>query len=267
MSEIRVAVAGASGRMGQEVVKLLRREEDMMLVSGISRSAAGKDVGEVAGIGKLGVTMTGSVEEAIAKDRPDVLVDFTTPDAVRRHAEIALDAGVRPVIGTSGLTRENLRELDARCREKGIGAIVAPNFAIGAVLMMVFAAKASKYLPHLEIIELHHDKKLDAPSGTAVKTAELIADVRNEFRQGHPEEKETLEGARGAYYDGFRIHSVRLPGIVAHQEVLFGGPGQLLTIRHDSLNRESFMPGVKLAIEKVMELDHLVYGLENILDL
>jgi 4-hydroxy-tetrahydrodipicolinate reductase len=133
--------------------------------------------------------------------------------------------------------------------------------------MMVFAAKASKYLPHVEIIELHHDKKLDAPSGTAVKTAEMIADVRSEFRQGHPEEKETLAGARGAYYDGFRIHSVRLPGIVAHQEVLFGGPGQLLTIRHDSLNRESFMPGVKLAIEKVMELDHLVYGLENILDL
>ncbi|MDN4593264.1 4-hydroxy-tetrahydrodipicolinate reductase [Polycladomyces subterraneus] len=267
MSEIRVAVAGASGRMGQEVVKLLHREEGMTLVSGISRSAVGQDVGEVAGIGKLGVTFIGSVEEAIAKDRPDVLVDFTTPDVVRRHAEIALEAGVRPVIGTSGLSREDLGQLDARCREKGIGAIVAPNFAIGAVLMMVFAAKASKYLPHVEIIELHHDKKLDAPSGTAVKTAELIADVRNEFRQGHPEEKETLEGARGAYYDGFRIHSVRLPGIVAHQEVLFGGPGQLLTIRHDSLNRESFMPGVKLAIEKVMEFDRLVYGLENILDL
>jgi len=267
MSEIRVAVAGASGRMGQEVVKLLHREEGMTLVSGISRSAVGQDVGEVAGIGKLGVTFTGSVEEAIAKDRPDVLVDFTTPDAVRRHAEIALEAGVRPVVGTSGLSRKDLREWDALCRDKGIGAIVAPNFAIGAVLMMVFAAKASKYLPHVEIIELHHDKKLDAPSGTAVKTAELIADVRSEFRQGHPEEKETMEGARGAYYNGFRIHSVRLPGIVAHQEVLFGGPGQLLTIRHDSLNRESFMPGVKLAIEKVMELDHLVYGLENILDL
>jgi 4-hydroxy-tetrahydrodipicolinate reductase len=119
----------------------------------------------------------------------------------------------------------------------------------------------------VEIIELHHDRKLDAPSGTAVKTAEMIAEVRREMRQGHPEEKEILDGARGAMMQGFRIHSVRLPGLVAHQEVLFGGSGELLTIRHDSLNRESFMPGVRLAIEKVMELDHLVYGLEKILDL
>ncbi|SFJ59100.1 4-hydroxy-tetrahydrodipicolinate reductase [Thermoflavimicrobium dichotomicum] len=264
---IRVIVAGANGKMGQEVVKMLHQAENLSLVCGVSRSQAGKDVGEVAGIGTLGTPFVGSVEEALKQFPADVLVDFTTPHTVKRHMELAIQAGVRPVVGTTGLSEQEMKELDQQCREKGIGAIVAPNFAIGAVLMMVFAAQAAKYLPHVEIIELHHDQKLDAPSGTSIKTAELIAENRKEMKQGHPDEKEIIAGARGANYHGFRVHSVRLPGLVAHQEVMFGGSGQLLTIRHDSLNRESFMPGVKLAIEKVMELDRLVYGLENILEL
>ncbi|WP_188646912.1 4-hydroxy-tetrahydrodipicolinate reductase [Marinithermofilum abyssi] len=267
MKQIRVAVAGANGRMGQEVVKMIQSSDNLTLVRGISRSQYGKDVGEVAGIGPIGVTFTDSLDEVLAKDRPDVLVDFTVPDVVKKNMELAIDAGVRPVVGTSGLSEEEIQELQELAKKKGVGAIIAPNFAIGAVLMMVFAAKAAKYMPHVEIIEMHHDQKLDAPSGTAVKTAELIAQEREELKQGHPEEKETWEGARGAYKNGFRVHSVRLPGLVAHQEVLFGGSGQMLTLRHDSLNRESFMPGVKLAVEKVMELDRLVYGLENILDL
>jgi len=132
---------------------------------------------------------------------------------------------------------------------------------------MHFAALAAKYFPHVEILEYHHDQKLDAPSGTALKTAELIAAVREEVKQGHPQEEERMEGVRGGYVHGFRIHSIRLPGLVAHQEVLFGAPGQTLSIRHDSLHRESFMPGVNLAIKKVMEIEGLVYGLEHLLGL
>ncbi|WP_276308604.1 4-hydroxy-tetrahydrodipicolinate reductase [Thermoflavimicrobium daqui] len=264
---IRVIVAGANGRMGLEVVKLIQQTNHFTLACGVSRSQAGKDVGEVVGVGKMNAPFVRSVEEALTQFPADVMVDFTTPHVVQKHMELAIEAGVRPVVGTSGLGEQEIQELKQTCKDRRMGAIIAPNFAIGAVLMMVFAAQAAKYMPHVEVIEMHHDQKLDAPSGTSVKTAELIAANRQEIKQGHPEEKEMITGARGADYQGFRIHSVRLPGLVAHQEVLFGGAGQLLTIRHDSLNRESFMPGVKLAVEKVMELDHLVYGLENILDL
>lgn len=264
---IRIIVAGASGKMGQEVVKLIQRTDHFSLVCGVSRKNKNMDVGVVTGIGKINVPMVASVEEALTDYSADVLIDFTAPDVVQQHAEMALQAGVRPVIGTSGLTEESISHLAELAKAKQLGAIVAPNFAIGAVLMMVFAAKAAKYLPHVEIIESHHDQKLDAPSGTAIKTAEGIQKERVEIKQGHPQEEETVAGARGADYHGFRIHSVRLPGLVAHQEVLFGGSGQLLTIRHDSLHRESFMPGVQLAVEKVMELDQLVYGLDQVIEI
>lgn len=173
---------------------------------------------------------------------------------------------MRPVVGTTGFSEADLKELQQLTEEKGIGCIIAPNFAVGAVLMMKFAKMAANYFPDVEIIELHHDKKLDAPSGTGLKTAEMIAEVRESKKQGHPEEKELIEGARGADYDGIRLHSVRLPGMIAHQEVLFGMDGQTLTIRHDSYNRASFMSGVKLSVEQVMHIDQLVYGLENIID-
>lgn len=264
---IRVIVAGANGKMGQEVVKMMKQHDHLTLVGAVSRSQAGRDVGEALGMGTLGVTFSEKVEEALNTCPADVLVDFTTPHAVKEHMELAIQRGVRPVVGTTGLSEQDLRELDGLCRVHGVGAMVVPNFAIGAVLMMKFAAQAAKYLPHVEIIELHHDQKLDAPSGTAIKTAEWIAQARTEMKQGHPDETEVIHGARGAYHQGFRIHSVRLPGLVAHQEVLFGGQGQLLTIRHDSINRESFMPGVKLAIEKVMEQERLLYGLETVLDI
>ncbi|MEG0261330.1 MAG: 4-hydroxy-tetrahydrodipicolinate reductase, partial [Lysinibacillus sp.] len=203
--------------------------------------------------------------QLISTTKPDVLIDLTTPEAVYVHTKVALENGVRPVIGTTGFTDEQLQELTELAAKEKIGAIIAPNFAVGAVLMMKFSAMAAKYMPDVEIIELHHDQKLDAPSGTAVKTAQLIQENRPSHAQGHPDEKETIAGARGADFDGMRIHSVRLQGLVAHQEVLFGGEGQMLTIRHDSYNRTSFMSGVKLCVEKVIQLDHLVYGLENIL--
>ncbi|WP_400163757.1 4-hydroxy-tetrahydrodipicolinate reductase [Brevibacillus sp. TJ4] len=246
---IRVAVAGAKGRMGQEVVKMLGQDD------------------RLAYVGELDTREDESAVKARLEEmKPDVLVDFTTPHSIYRNLELCLEHGVRPVVGTTGLSPEQIQEMDRRYSESQLGCIIAPNFAIGAILCMKFAAMAAKYMPHVEIIELHHDKKLDAPSGTALKTAEMIAAVRQEQKQGHPEEKETIPGARGADYDGFRIHSVRLPGMVAHQEVLFGATGQTLSIRHDSINRESFMPGVNMAIKAVMNMSGLVYGLEHLID-
>jgi len=247
--QIRVAVAGANGRMGQEVVTMLGQDKQLVYVGALD---------------------TRSEDEAIRarldEMKPDVLVDFTTPHSVYRHLEICLQHGIRPVVGTTGLSQDEIQEMTSRFGEAGLGCIVAPNFAIGAILCMKFAAMAAKYMPHVEIIELHHDRKLDAPSGTALKTAEMIAAVREEIKQGHPEEKETIPGARGAEYEGFRIHSVRLPGMVAHQEVLFGATGQTLSIRHDSINRESFMPGVNMAIKAVMNMNGFLYGLEHLID-
>ncbi|MCM3077865.1 MULTISPECIES: 4-hydroxy-tetrahydrodipicolinate reductase [Brevibacillus] len=247
--QIRVAVAGANGRMGQEVVNMLGQDEQLVYTGAMD--TRGDDA---------------AVRARMEEMRPDVLVDFTTPHSVYRHLEICLQNGVRPVVGTTGLTPEQIQEMTKRFEEAELGCIVAPNFAIGAILCMKFAAMAAKYMPHVEIIELHHDRKLDAPSGTALKTAEMITAVREEYKQGHPEEKETIPGARGAEYQGFRIHSVRLPGMVAHQEVLFGATGQTLSIRHDSINRESFMPGVNMAIKAVMNMNGFIYGLEHLID-
>lgn len=247
--QIRVAVAGANGRMGQEVVKMLAQDTTMVFTGNLDTRVS-----------------TEEINKQLDEMKPDVLVDFTTPHTVYRHMEICLERGVRPVVGTTGLTTEQLQEMTDRYKEAGLGAIIAPNFAIGAILCMKFAAMAAKYMPHVEIMELHHDRKLDAPSGTALKTAEMIAAVREELKQGHPEEVETIPGARGADYEGFRIHSIRLPGMVAHQEVLFGATGQTLSIRHDSINRESFMPGVNMAIKAVMNMNGLIYGLEHLID-
>lgn len=255
---IRIIVAGASGKMGQEVVNLIERTAHFQLVAAVSRTYAEQQIS--------GAPCYASLQEALNAHKADVVVDFTNPEKVRDHIQLCLDNRVCPVVGTTGLTEDELISLQKAFQDAELGGIIAPNFAIGAILMMRFAALAAKYLPHVEIIESHHDRKVDAPSGTSLKTAELITESRREVRQGHPQEAEVFAGARGAEYHGFRIHSVRLPGLVAHQEVLFGGDGQLLTIRHDSLNRESFMPGVQLAVEKVLALKELVYGLEHMLE-
>lgn len=264
--QIRVAVTGAGGRMGREVVKMVLEDPELVLAAAVDPGCAGLDAGRVAGVGECGVTVSDDLELALVSSRAEVLVDFTVPATVMDNARTAIRHGVRPVIGTTGFRPDQIDELDRLCKEKGIGGIVAPNFSIGAILMMKFARMAAKYMPHLEIIEYHGDQKLDAPSGTAVKTAEMIAETRREFRQGNPSEHETIEGARGGYYNGFRIHSVRLPGIFAQQEVIFGGFGQTLKIRHDSYDRAGYMPGVNLAVKKVGELDGLVYGFDHFID-
>ncbi|RKN72447.1 4-hydroxy-tetrahydrodipicolinate reductase [Paenibacillus ginsengarvi] len=266
-AKIHVAVAGANGRMGQEVVKMVLADPELQLVAAVvNRSGAGMDAGTLVGKEPCGITVKTDLEEALENADAHVLVDFTTPHTVMINSRIAIKHKVRPVIGTTGLAPEHIEELDKLCKDNGIGGIVAPNFSIGAILMMKFAAQAAKYMPHVEIIEYHGDQKLDAPSGTSIKTAELIAQNRQELRQGNPNEKETIEGARGGYYNGFRIHSVRLPGVFAQQEVIFGGFGQTLKVRHDSYDRAGYMPGVNLSIKKAMELSGIVYGFEHFID-
>lgn len=267
MSEkIKIVIAGPRGKMGNEAVKMVTETKEFELVAVVDSRNNGKKLSELDVENKADVFVYEDMDECFTAHDVDVLIDLTTPKFGRKHMEIAFKHNVRPVVGTTGFTDEDIIQLRKMAEEKGIGAIIAPNFAIGAILMMKFSKLAAKYLPDVEIIEKHHDNKLDAPSGTAIKTAQLISEVRKEKIQGHPDEKETLQGARGTNYEGMRIHSVRLPGLVAHQEVIFGGVGQTLTIRHDSLHRSSFMPGIKLAVETVMKIDTLIYGLENIIE-
>ncbi|KOO49039.1 4-hydroxy-tetrahydrodipicolinate reductase [Viridibacillus arvi] len=263
---IRVAIAGPRGKMGSEAVHTVMKNDQMELVAVLDHREIANSLENYTEFpNTYHVPVFRNLEDLFKTSKPDVFVDLTAPEAVYKHTKEALENGVRPVIGTTGFTDDQLDELTELSANLQLGAIIAPNFAIGAVLMMKFSQMAAAYLPEVEIIEMHHDRKLDAPSGTAIKTAQLIQENRRSHKQGHPNEEETLPGARGADFEGLRIHSVRLPGLVAHQQVLFGGEGQLLTLRHDSFNRSSFMSGVKFSIEKVMQLDELVYGLENIL--
>lgn len=262
---IRVLVSGACGRMGQAVLKAVSEDPELELVGAVDIKS-GMDTGEFIGIGKNGILVRDDLEEALKEIKPNVMVDFTRPNIVFDDACIALRNGISPVIGTTGLSDECKAEIARLTEQNNTPAFIAPNFAIGAVLMMIMAKQAAKYMPNVEIIELHHDQKLDAPSGTALQTVEMIREVRNSMQQGHPDEVEKVAGARGANVDGIHIHSVRLPGYVAHQEVIFGGLGQTLTIRHDSINRESFMPGVVMACKKVNSLKGLVIGLDKLLD-
>jgi 4-hydroxy-tetrahydrodipicolinate reductase len=267
MNNIRIILAGPRGKMGQEALKMIEETPHFELVAAVDSKNDGLQVKDLSGAPQsMEAPVYDDMENCLAAVEADVVVDLTRPDIGKKHLELALNHGLRTVIGTTGFSNEDLERLKALAEEKQTGAIIAPNFAIGAILMMKFSQMAAKYLPDIEIIEKHHDQKLDAPSGTALKTAQLITEVREEKKQGHPGEREDLKGARGAELEGIRIHSVRLPGLVAHQEVIFGGEGQVLTIRHDSMNRTSFMPGVRLAVESVMNIEGLVYGLENIME-
>lgn len=256
---IRVAVLGAYGKMGKEVVKTIIEAPDTLFVGACDIVFVGEE------IEKTGVKLTDNFDQMLADSKPNVVVDFAKPFSIDNIKKIN-KSGAVAIIGTTGQTPEQLSEMEAITKESGVGILVAPNFAIGALLMMKFAAEASKYMPGVEIIELHHDKKLDAPSGTSIITAEMISKARDEAGViaeqplGSPDDL-----ARGDQKFGIHIHSVRLPGLVAHQEVLFGGTGQLLTIKHDSLDRTSFMPGVLLAVRKANGLKSFIYGLDKIM--
>ena len=262
---IRAVVIGACGRMGREVLKAVWGANDVQLAGAVDVRSEGLDVGEILGVGRTGITVSQNLEEVLAAVKPDVAVDFTGPDSVYNNTIMCLKYRVRPVVGATGMDTGQIQEIVEASAKEQIGGLIAPNFAIGALLMMKFAKEAARYMPCVEIIELHHDKKLDAPSGTAIKTAEMIAEQRAGY-EGAKGSLEKINGVRGGDFGwGIRIHSVRLPGLVAHQEVIFGGTGETLIIRHDSLSRESFMPGVLFGIRKVMELKKVVYGLDKLL--
>jgi 4-hydroxy-tetrahydrodipicolinate reductase len=248
------------------VVKTVLTDKEMELVAAVDIKAH-EDVGLVVGTEKCGVAVSDNLAKALEESGAEVMIDFTRPSVVFDNVMTALQHHVSPVVGTTGLSKEQQEEIRQAAEREDTPAFIAPNFAIGAVLLMVLSAQAAKYMPEVEIIELHHDQKLDAPSGTAVQTANMIAEVRKAHGQGHPEEKEKegYEGARGADYEGMHVHSVRLPGYIASQEVIFGGLGQTLTIRHDTTSRESFMPGVALAAKKVRNLKGLTIGLDKLL--
>jgi 4-hydroxy-tetrahydrodipicolinate reductase len=255
---VRVGVLGANGRMGRTVCAAVAADPDLELVAAVNTVAAGQQV--------EGVTITNDLQ-ALLDARAGVAVDFTHPSAVLDNVLWCVANGVHVVVGTTGMTLDDHDRIAAAIVEHGsaTNVVVAPNFAIGAVLMMHFAEQAARYLPAAEIIELHHDGKADAPSGTAWTTARRIAAARAESYRGP--EGESLQGSRGGDEDGVRIHSVRLPGLVAHQEVILGGAGQTLTIRHDSLDRASFMPGVVLAVKEIGARPGLTVGLDQLLGL
>jgi 4-hydroxy-tetrahydrodipicolinate reductase len=264
MSDIRVLVCG-TGRMGTEVLAGVCRTPGIVPVGVLERFAKEPSVTLPDGSGA--VPLGAEPEALFEQTRPDVVVDFTFHEWTARVAPAAVAAGVRPVIGTTGLSQALVAGLERLCAERGVGAFIAPNFAVGAVLMMHFARIAARHFDVAEIIELHHDKKVDAPSGTALTTAkEMVAARGRPFE--HPEtDTFTIPGTRGGVEGGVTLHSVRLPGLVAHQEVLFGGLGQTLTIRHDSTSRESFIPGVLLAVHEVMQRRELVVGLDKLMGL
>jgi len=265
MQLIKVVISGALGRMGQESCRAVLNSDDMTLVGVIDTKCVDESLGRVLGIENIDITIHSDIQSVLRSTKPDVMVDFTNPGVVFDNVKIALNNKVRPVVGTTGLSEDQIEELKAMSSSKRLGGLIAPNFAIGALLMIKFSEMAVKYFPDVEIIEMHHDQKVDAPSGTAIRTAEVLAKVRGGIKQGLSEEYEKISGVRGGDFEGMRIHSVRLPGYVAHQEVIFGGLGQTLVIRHDAISRKSFMPGLLMGIRKVMDIDEMVYGLENLI--
>jgi 4-hydroxy-tetrahydrodipicolinate reductase len=269
---IPVVVNGATGKMGREVVKAVAEAEDMTLLGAIARNPEniGLDAGEVAGCGPLEVPITDQPEQILAfaaqERQPGVIVDFTHPSTVYDTIRSAIAYGIRPVVGTTGLSPAQIQDLAEFADKASTGCLIIPNFSIGMVLLQQAAIQASQYFDHVEIIELHHNQKADAPSGTAIQTAQMLADLGKTYNSAVVEETEKLPGARGSKADeGIRIHSVRLPGLIAHQEVIFGAAGQVYTLRHDTSDRACYMPGVLLAIRKVLQLKSLVYGLEKLL--
>lgn len=269
---IPVVVNGAAGKMGREVIKAVIQAEDLMLVGAVDANPnlRGQDIGEIIGIGPLEIPVLDDLQSVLVLATQEkiqgVMVDFTHPDGVYENVRSAIAYGVRPVVGTTGLSAKQIAELAEFADKASTGVLIAPNFAIGVLLMQQAAIQAAQYFDHVEIIELHHNQKADAPSGTAIKTAQMLAELGKTYNPSLVTEKEIITGARGGLGpENIPIHSIRLPGLLAHQEIIFGAPGQLYSLRHDTTDRACYMPGVLLGIRKVINLKTLVYGLEKLL--
>ncbi len=242
---IKVLVNGAFGKMGLMTVKAINEHPNLELVG-----QTGKEY---------------DLKQSILDSKAQVVVDFTHPSSVFKNANTIIESGAHPVIGTTGLTSDQIKQLQEMCAKLKLGGIYAPNFSLGGVLMMKYAKEIVKLMPHVEIIEMHHDNKAESPSGTAIRTAEMLAAATESVNKPEKISKELIAGARGAKHHNIPIHAIRLPGFLAHQQIIFGNAGETLTIRHDSIDRQSFMPGVCLACEKVVTMNKLVVGLEELL--
>ena len=275
---IQVLVAGALGRMGSEVIKAISSSNDFQLVGAIDnqREKEGEDVGTINGLGPLNVFLSSDFEgslcaasQNIPKDVPNngpVLVDFTHPKVAYQHTRTSIAYGVHPVIGTTGITPDQLDDLSKFAEKASLGSAIIPNFSVGMVLLQQAAAAASRFYEFAELTEMHHNKKADAPSGTCIKTAELMEEQRSTFNRSLVNEEESLEGSRGgSRQSGLRLHSIRLPGLVAHQQVMFGSNGETYELSHNTIDRSAYMPGVLLVVKRVRSFTNLVYGLEKIL--
>lgn len=247
---IKVAVCGAYGKMGKEICNAVEENKNTELAAKIDL------VGDAYR----------TIEEALNNVKFDVLIDFTQPKVIFENAKFCLTHGIKIVIGTTGLKDEEIETLKQLSNENKTGCLIAPNFSTGAVLMMMFSQIAAKYFDNAEIIELHHNQKKDAPSGTAIKTALMMSQAKDTFKKDNCPETETIKGARGGTsYSDIQIHSVRMPGYIASQEVIFGSSGQIFKIRHDSMDRKCYMGGILMAVNHVFEKNDFVYGLENIM--
>ncbi len=276
--KIPVLVAGALGKMGSEVIRAVNRSSDCELVAAIDNCAdkQGEDIGLSLGLKEMNVEITSDLEGSLCLTSQSVqkyglgegavLVDFTHPDVVYEHTRASIAYGVHPVIGTTGLTYNQIEDLKEFAQKASIGSAIIPNFSVGMVLLQQASAAAAKFYNHVELIESHHDEKADAPSGTCVKTAELIEKMKNKFNTLKIKEQESLKGCRGGNREsGIRVHSIRLPGIVAKQEVTFGSEGETYQLIHNTIDRSAYMPGVLHTIRKVRLLNSLAYGLEEII--
>ncbi len=278
LEKVPVVVSGALGRMGSEVVKTVLSSGDCKLISVIDTTPdkEGADIGIELGVGQLNIPISSDFEASLCSSsqiskeetnlRNPVLVDFTHPSVVYKHTRTAIAYGVHPVIGTTGLNIDQLNDLSEFAQKASLGSAIIPNFSIGMVLLQQAAAAAASFYEDAELIESHHNKKADAPSGTCIKTAEIIEELGKEFNTSLKDEEEYLTGCRGGFRpSGLRLHSIRLPGLVARQEVMFGSPGETYNLIHNTIDRSAYMPGVLHTIRKVHKLNGLVYGLEKLL--
>ncbi len=264
--QLHVLVSGACGRMGRFVAAGIAEAPDMQIVGAVDPAGQGRLLTEFVSSAPADITVSGHLVATLEESQPQIMVDFTAPAVVMGNIEAALDAGVACVVGTTGLSATDLQVVEKMCTSKQVPCLIAPNFSIGANMMMKFAAQAAEVFDYAEIIERHHEGKVDAPSGTALTTAEMMSAARRKPLQEVPTKHDKLPGSRGGVTnERLRIHSVRMPGYVANQEVVLGGTGEVLKIEHITTSRECFIPGVLLAIRKILQFEGLVYGLEKIL--
>ena len=273
---IPVLVSGALGRMGSEVVNSVLNSSDCELVAAIdtNKKNNGENISQLLNLKKSDVLVSNDLEGSLCSISQDyrnekikpVLVDFTHPDSVYENTRSAIAYGISPVVGTTGLTPSQINDLAIFAQKANIGCAIIPNFSVGMVLLQQAASVAAKFYDNIELIEMHHNQKADSPSGTCIKTAEMIEEYPKKYNQNLVKETESLKGVRGGIRDsGLNIHSIRLPGLLAHQVVIMGSPGETYTIKHDTIDRKAYMPGVLQAIRKIGKFDSLIYGLEKLI--